>query len=182
MNVAPYDARELAAAKIEGYCRYFRSEHGDRPVAFENVRDMCDRIACGKYADDRNAIGDSLFSVLVCQLSNRLNYEWAARALDVLLNELTDVFDPKVDPIDPFQRDRTGRTIEDRIAYEGGEARFQNFATAMLVQFKAFFSETARNGRVTSFSTPLPEEISNLRDRVAKGYSDAFKGTFSAHG
>lgn len=43
--------------------------------------------------------------MLTVQLGNRLNFDWAARALDVLLNELIDVYDAKTDPIDPFQRD-----------------------------------------------------------------------------
>lgn len=175
IGIEPYEARELAAAKIEGYCRHFRSPYASRSSSFVQIRELCDRISSGAYADMRNSAGESLFSLLAGELSSRLNHVWAARALDVLLNELTDVHDPKVDPIDPFQQDAFGRTLETRIMEASDEARLGNFATVMLAELRGFFSETARYGRTTSFSSVPPEEVAGIRAKVAKGYSEALQ-------
>lgn len=96
----------MATAKIEGYCRNFRSFDGTGFVSdFEDVKALCDRIARGAYADVTTPMGETLFSILLVQMSNPRNYEWAARGMDVLLNELVRVRDPKHDPIDPFRLD-----------------------------------------------------------------------------
>lgn len=180
IGIAPYDPRELSAAKIEGYCRHFRGQFSNRINAFDEVQELCDRIASGSYADETNRMGETLFTILSQQLANRLNYEWAARALDVLLNELTDVYDPKVDPIDPFRKDRQGYSVEQRIETEADDPRYRDFASAMVMRIKGFLSDTARYGsRSTVFSTPEPESVANIRSKVQKGYSQSAYGKFS---
>lgn len=93
----------------------------------------------------------------------------------MLLNELTDVYDPKVDPIDPFQRDIYGRSVEMRILQDGNDETFQRVAMEMLATVKSFFAQTAKQGRVTPYCSPPPPDVAGIRAKVAKGYSSAFR-------
>lgn len=181
LGIQPYDPRELAAAKIEGYCRHFRSYDGSGHVSdFESVKELCDKIARGAYADSDNRMGETLFTILVVQMANSRNYEWAARAMDVLLNELTDAYDPKADPIDAFRTDVPGRTVEARIRDMGSDERMTSCATTMFVKMRQFLADTARYGHSPESASPTPESIRRIRDSVERAYYrnsfDRFRG------
>ena len=107
-----YDKNELSARKIEGCCRHFKDAEG-RFFSLKNTHRLCDRVASGESPNVADKSGKSLFVQIAAHLANRHNFEFAAKAIDVILNE----FDEPIVTDPPLYG---GKTVMDRILGANG--------------------------------------------------------------